>query len=114
MTNKTSRASAPEAQRCLHQNPDWRAHPELTRWVAPLEARFCVVCTEWVGGRDRQKFLRYVREALDQGKREVEIARTLELDGIADPFAEPPCTYLNILLAKSKYLIADGILKRVL
>lgn len=113
MPNKTSRASTPEAQHCVHFDPEWKAHPELTRWIAILEARYCAVCVDWIHVRDRQKFLRYVRNALAEGKREEEIAREIELDGIADPFAEPPLTYLNILLAKSKCRINEGTLQRI-
>ena len=97
--------------RCLHHEPGWESHPELTRWVALLDARFCIVCFEWIRVRDRQKFLRYVRSAIAEGKTEEEIARALELDGIVDPFAEPPGTYLTVLLAKAKYAVAASTLK---
>lgn len=102
-----------EALHCLHREPGWKAHPELTRWIPALEARFCILCLDWVRERDRHEFLRYVRGALAEGRTEEEMARGLEMDGIADPFAEPPRSYLNILLAKSKYAITDGRLKRI-
>lgn len=111
MTKKVAHTSKADAVRCLHHEPGWESHPELTRWVAPLEASFCVVCFEWIRVRDRQKFFRYVRDALAEGKTEEEIARAIELDGIADPFTEPPSTYLTILLAKAKYAVASSALK---
>lgn len=112
MAKKRSRALASGTQRCLHHDQEWNAQPELTHWVAPLEARFCIVCVDWLRERDRQKFLRFVRGALAEGKTKEEIARALELDGIADPFSEPPSTYLTALLTKSKYAITEGILER--
>jgi hypothetical protein len=113
MAKKTPRPSAPESQRCIHFEQGWNAHPELTRWVAPLGARFCMVCCDWIHARDRQTFLRYVRNALVGGKTGAEIARMLDMEGIADPFAEPPRTLFDLLLTKSKYRITAGVLKRL-
>lgn len=113
MSKKDSRASVLKGERCVHHEREWKGHPELTRLAGPLGACYCIVCMEWIRAQDTQKFLKYVRAALAEGKSEEEIAQELELDGIADPFAEPPRSYLNILLAKSKYAITDGRLKRV-
>ena len=113
MAKKTSRPSVPESQRCIHFEQRWNAHPELIRRVVPLDARFCVVCCDWIYARDRQTFLRYVHNALEGGRTAEEIARMLDLDGIADPFAEPPRSFFDLLLAKSKYRITAGVLKRL-
>lgn len=112
MTKKRARSPVAEAQHCIHHERGWIAHTELTRWVAAIEGRYCIVCLNWIGNRDRQKFLRYVRDALKQGKNEGEIAEALELDGTADPFAQPPRMYFALLLAKSKYRIDGSSLER--
>lgn len=79
----------------------------MTRWVAPLYARFCIVCLEWTRARDRENFLRYVRRALAEGKTEGEIARALGMDDIADPFAEPARDYLSALLGNMNYTMRE-------
>lgn len=99
---------------CMHHDPGWNTNPEIIRWVKRLAACYCMICLDWVSERDRLKFVRYVRVALAEGKSESEVARDLELDDTADPFASPARqTYFQVLLQKSGYSIQNHSLRRV-
>lgn len=47
-------------------------------------------------------------------KTEAEIAWALDLEDIADPFGQPPRTFLTLLLADAKYATSGNNLKQLL
>lgn len=112
--NSMSQKNVSASLTCAHRDLIWSANPEIVRFVNRLATRYCVICLDWVGERDRLKFVKHVRAALAEGKTESEVARDLGLDDTADPFASPTRqTYFQILLFKSGYSIQNHSLQRL-